>query len=142
MAADSQVSPPTPVDVLVVDDDRDSADTLGLVLAAKGHTVQCAYGGVAALELILKLRPAVVVTDIAMPSFDGMTVAASVNRMALERPPTLIAYSALVAHPDVLRASHECGIVDTFLKPDDLDKLCARVEVALADPDVTRPVGP
>lgn len=128
--------------MLVVDDDQDSADTLGMVLAAKGYTVQCAYGGVAALELIFKLRPAVVVTDIAMPSFDGMTVAASVNRMALERPPTLIAYSALIADADVLRASHECGIADCFLKPDELDRLCARVDDALTGPDVTRPVGP
>lgn len=132
MSAHSQVSVPPQVDVLIVDDHEDSADSLELLLCTQGHAAACAYGGVAALEAILKLRPSVVVTDIAMPGFDGMTLAASVNRMALQPAPALIAYSALLANPRVAEASVECGIEDVFLKPDQLERLCERVGEILA----------
>jgi PAS domain S-box-containing protein len=59
------------VRLLVVDDNRDSADTATAVLRMLGHDVECAYGGQEAIEVALRFRPSVVLLDLAMPGMDG-----------------------------------------------------------------------
>ena len=61
--------------VLVVDDNRDSADMLAIVLRHHGHNVQVAYSGPTALEVAREQRPSVILLDLGMPSMDGYTVA-------------------------------------------------------------------
>jgi PAS domain S-box-containing protein len=59
------------VRLLVVDDNRDSADTATAVLRMLGHQVECAYGGAEAVEVATRYRPTVVLLDLAMPGMDG-----------------------------------------------------------------------
>jgi PAS domain S-box-containing protein len=59
------------VRLLVVDDNRDSADTATAVLRMLGHEVECAYGGQEAIEVATRFRPSVVLLDLAMPGMDG-----------------------------------------------------------------------
>ncbi|HEU4520656.1 MAG TPA: PAS domain S-box protein [Thermoanaerobaculia bacterium] len=59
------------VDIVVVDDDRDSRNMIAAVLRASGGTVRAFDNVAAALEDIDQKRPDVVVTDIAMPETDG-----------------------------------------------------------------------
>jgi PAS domain S-box-containing protein len=59
------------VRLLVVDDNRDSADTATAVLRMLGHQVECAYGGAEAVEVAARYRPSVVLLDLAMPGMDG-----------------------------------------------------------------------
>jgi PAS domain S-box-containing protein len=59
------------VRLLVVDDNRDSADTATAVLRMLGHEVECAYGGQEAIETATRFRPSVVLLDLAMPGMDG-----------------------------------------------------------------------
>ena len=61
--------------VLVADDNRDAADTLGLLLELYGHEVRIAHSGNAALEVAHSFRPNVVLLDIAMPDLSGYDVA-------------------------------------------------------------------
>lgn len=61
--------------VLIVDDNRDAADTLGLVLGMSGFEVLLAYGGAQALEVAERERPQAAVLDIGMPGMDGYQVA-------------------------------------------------------------------
>jgi PAS domain S-box-containing protein len=53
--------------VMVVDDNRDSADSATAILRLLGHQVECAYSGQGALELARRFLPAVVLLDLAMP---------------------------------------------------------------------------
>lgn len=57
--------------VLVVDDDRDGADTLGMVVEELGHQAHVTYGGTSALDVATLFRPDLMLIDLAMPDMDG-----------------------------------------------------------------------
>jgi CheY-like chemotaxis protein/uncharacterized protein YbcI len=57
--------------VLVVDDNRDGADALGLLLEELGNQVHVTYGGAKALEVAAAFRPDLMVVDLVMPDMDG-----------------------------------------------------------------------
>jgi CheY-like chemotaxis protein len=57
--------------VLVVDDDRDGADALGLLVEELGNQVHVTYGGTKALEVATAFRPDLMFVDLAMPGMDG-----------------------------------------------------------------------
>ena len=61
--------------VLVVDDNRDAADSLGMMLGAFGAEVRVAYDGQGALRISELFRPNLVFLDIGMPGMDGFEVA-------------------------------------------------------------------
>jgi CheY-like chemotaxis protein len=60
-----------PMRVLVVDDDRDGADTLGMVMGDLGNQVHVTYGGTQALDVATAFRPDIMLIDLVMPSIDG-----------------------------------------------------------------------
>lgn len=66
--------------VLVADDDRDTADSLSMLLKLWGHDVREAYDGTTALEMALAFRPDVLLLDIAMPGIDGCRLAQELRR--------------------------------------------------------------
>jgi CheY-like chemotaxis protein/uncharacterized protein YbcI len=57
--------------VLVVDDDRDGADTFGLLVEELGNQVHVTYGGTSALDVATVFRPDLMLIDLAMPDMDG-----------------------------------------------------------------------
>ncbi len=61
--------------VLVVDDNRDAAASMGMLLKFLGTDVEVANDGIAALSAITSYRPDVVLLDIGMPGMDGFEVA-------------------------------------------------------------------
>jgi CheY-like chemotaxis protein len=74
----AQARPDTPFAgqrILVVDDNRDAADTLGLLLEADGADVRVVYDGRAALAMAESFLPSSVLLDIGMPGMDGYEVA-------------------------------------------------------------------
>ncbi len=66
--------------LLVVDDNRDAADSLAMLLRLQGHEVRVAHDGLAALELAEGYRPEMVFLDIGMPGMDGYEVARRLRR--------------------------------------------------------------
>ncbi|MBP7147575.1 MAG: response regulator [Acidobacteria bacterium] len=100
--------------VLVVDDNRDSADLLSEFLALAGYEVAVAYDGLAALEAAHSVRPRVVVLDIGLPRLDGYQVAA---RLRAELPEIrLVALSGYGQERDRER-SRQAGFDEHLLKP-------------------------
>ena len=61
--------------LLVVDDNADAANSLGMILRMKGHQVRIAHNGHAALELTELHHPDMIFLDIGMPGMDGYEVA-------------------------------------------------------------------
>jgi PAS domain S-box-containing protein len=57
--------------ILVADDNRDTAETLAILLGAMGHEVRTAHGAREAIELAAQFRPGVVLLDIGMPRMNG-----------------------------------------------------------------------
>ena len=69
----------TPLKVLVVDDQADSADAVAFMLSLMGHDVHTAYGPREALDKFRQVRPAVVFMDISMPELSGLEAAARIR---------------------------------------------------------------
>jgi CheY-like chemotaxis protein/uncharacterized protein YbcI len=57
--------------VLIVDDNRDGADALGLLVEELGNQVHVTYGGTSALEVAMAFRPDLMLVDLLMPGIDG-----------------------------------------------------------------------
>jgi signal transduction histidine kinase len=103
--------------VLVVDDNKDAADTLEAFLTLEGFSVAVAYDGAAALEKVQSHAPDVVLMDIGMPRMDGYEAARMVR--AAGRPVRLIALTGWGQALDKAKAQ-EAGFDHHFVKPVDL----------------------
>ena len=104
--------------VLIVDDHRDTLDLLSLTLSAQGATVQVAAMAREALDLLGGFRPHVLVSDLAMPAFDGYALIEKVRGMAVEqggRTPAL----AVTAHAygPIVDRSLRMGFDEWLAKP-------------------------
>lgn len=103
--------------VLVVDDNRDAADTLEAFLTMEGFSVAVAYDGAAALEKVQSHVPDVVLMDIGMPRMDGYEAARMVR--ATGRPVRLVALTGWGQALDKAKAQ-QAGFDHHFVKPVDL----------------------
>jgi two-component system OmpR family response regulator len=83
--------PARPLSVLVVDDNRDAADSTAAVLDLYGYTVRVCYDGTAALVAVVEFDPDVCLLDVMMPGMDGLELAARLLGSAPAVPPLLIA---------------------------------------------------
>jgi DNA-binding response OmpR family regulator len=72
--------------VVVVDDDADLRKTIARVLASAGHEVLEAEDGEAGLEIIVRRRPDLVVTDVMMPKIDGVQMVTQVRAFFPDLP--------------------------------------------------------
>ena len=78
------------VKVLVIDDDADSRELLGIILEAEGYAVVYATNGAEALAVGRHHRPDVILLDMAMPVMDGFAFRAEQRRdPALGRIPVI-----------------------------------------------------
>jgi CheY-like chemotaxis protein len=108
--------------VLVVDDNENACDALGLLLGLSGYEARCAYDGQAALRLAAEFRPHVAVLDIAMPHMTGFDVARALRAAPALCDMDLIALTAF--DQSTYRAEAAAlGYVAYLLKPTDLQAL-------------------
>jgi len=68
------------LNVLVVDDNRDAAETLAALLTVLGHSAPVANDGHQALRMLASLMPQVVFLDLGMPGMSGYEVAAAIRQ--------------------------------------------------------------
>jgi CheY-like chemotaxis protein/two-component sensor histidine kinase len=108
--------------VLVVDDNRDSAQTLAALLEHLGATVSVVYDGASALDAMTELQPSVVFLDIGMPGIDGYEVARRIRRDPRSRHVMLVAVTGWGQQRDRRRA-HAAGFNHHLVKPVDLAEL-------------------
>jgi signal transduction histidine kinase len=111
-----------PLRILVVDDSRDSADSMVLLLSAHGHDVRAAYDGPSALEIAREFGPDVTLQDVAMPGMHGYEVGRQLRQMSNMRGATLIALSGYARNEDI-QAAHLAGFDHHLSKPLDLEVL-------------------
>jgi CheY-like chemotaxis protein len=99
--------------VVLVEDDADLAEVTQAALQHEGVQVAVAHDGFEGLDLIDKLHPQVVVTDLVMPLLDGLELIRRHTARPAPRAP-VIAISAIGAK---LRAARELGAAEVLLKP-------------------------
>lgn len=112
--------------VLVVDDNEEAAETLAAILDMDGHEVAVARNGQQALELAQARRPDVILLDIGLPDMDGYEVARRLRRTEATAGGLLVALTGYGQPKDIARA-HEAGFDRHFVKPVDIDHLCALI---------------
>ncbi len=102
--------------VLVADDARDSADSLAVILAMKGHEAHTAYDGEEAIASAAALRPEVVILDIRMPKRNGFEACRWIREQPWGRGILLIALSGWGTEED-RRRTEEAGFDHHLVKP-------------------------
>ncbi len=108
--------------VLVVDDDESILDMLRAVLSADGYSVQVAPDGAAALELVEKQPPAVVLLDMRLPKVNGWEFARRLRDRGLRVP-----IVAMTAGRDAPKAAREIEADEFLTKPFEIDELLEKV---------------
>jgi light-regulated signal transduction histidine kinase (bacteriophytochrome)/ActR/RegA family two-component response regulator len=108
--------------ILIVDDNRDAANSLGSLLTHLGGQVELAFDGPSALRRLAAQPMDLVILDIAMPGMDGHEVARRIRASRELKQPILIAMSGLGQSADRQR-SLEAGFDEHLVKPVPLDVL-------------------
>jgi CheY-like chemotaxis protein len=80
--------------VLVVDDNRDAADTLALFLRLYDYDVRVAYDGIQAVRAVAESMPDFVVMDYNMPGMDGCEAARQVRELPQAKGVVLVCLTA------------------------------------------------
>jgi DNA-binding NtrC family response regulator len=121
--------PRWPLDILVVDDERDFVQMLSLRLTDIGHRVEAAYDGREALSVLEQadIEPDVVILDIRMPVMDGVSVLKEIKKQF-----PLVEVILLTGHGavDTAVAGLKAGAFDYVLKPAVFEELLEKLEAA------------
>lgn len=126
--------------IIVADDDKDAAMTLGTVLQHEGHEVREVYRGDAVLRLITEFRPDACLLDIGMPGMSGYEVARTLRERHGDNCPLLIAITGWKKTSERL-LGQIVGFHHYVTKPYSTDDLL-RLLAPLTDVDATLPGGP
>ena len=105
--------------ILVVDDNRDAAESTALLLKALGAQVRVAFGGAQALETAARWRPDLVLLDLGMPEMDGHEVARRMLAQFGDERPLLVALTGWGQQQD-REQTRRSGFDEHVVKPVDL----------------------
>jgi CheY-like chemotaxis protein len=111
-----------PLRVLVADDNRATAFTLGKALEKRGNVVEVVLNGLAAMDVVRQFKPNVALVDIGMPGIDGHEVTRRIRREPGFEQIPIIVISAHGRHEDFER-SLDAGANRHLVKPVDFDEL-------------------
>jgi CheY-like chemotaxis protein len=102
--------------LLVVDDNKDAAESMSMLLEMWGHDVAYAYDGPSALQTAEQWQPEAVFLDIGLPGMDGYEVAERLRELPHAKDAVLIAITGYGQDDDRLR-SRRAGIDHHLVKP-------------------------
>lgn len=112
-------SSPRPLRILLVDDNRDAADSMAVILRFWGHEVNILYSGANVLAQARAIHPDLMILDIGLPGLDGLTLARQVRQDAQLRETPLIALTAYSVEQEAMAA----GFNQHLTKPADAEVL-------------------
>jgi PAS domain S-box-containing protein len=106
--------------ILVVDDNKDAADSLAALLQIEGHEVTAVYTPEAGLEEVERLKPDLVLLDIGLPRITGYEVA---QRIKAAHPLMSVVALSGYGRPEDKQRSADAGFDAHLVKPVDFDDL-------------------
>ena len=112
----------TPLRLLVVDDNRDSAKSLTMLLKISGHEVYVAYDGLEAVEAAATCRPDVILLDIGLPKINGFEAARRIRKEPWGRNAVIVALTGWGQPEDLIRSA-DAGFNSHMVKPVDYQAL-------------------
>ncbi|MFJ4292614.1 PAS domain S-box protein [Cupriavidus sp. NPDC089707] len=108
--------------ILLVDDNRDAADSLAMLLEMCGHDVTIAYDGAEALHVAPRCRPHVALIDLAMPGMDGFELVRAMRGVAGTEQTRYVALTGF-GQPADRQQSARAGFDAHLVKPVELETL-------------------
>jgi signal transduction histidine kinase len=118
LPVDAEMS--SPRRVLVLDDNRDAADTLAMMLELLGHDVRRLYDPMQAAETVAAFDPELVFLDIGMPTLSGYELARQLRALPRGGERLLVAVTGW-GQPDDRRRTADAGFDHHLVKPPELD---------------------
>ena len=113
--------------ILIVEDDAPTRELLAMALRDDGYAVEVAADGTAALALLARVRPDLVLLDLLMAGLDGRAVARAYRETPGPHAPILLTSTT----PEPGPTAAEIGAVGYLTKPFDLDDLLEHVRAAI-----------
>jgi CheY-like chemotaxis protein len=103
-----------PLRILVVDDNKDAADSLTRLMECLGHQVRGAYDGPAGIATAQEFSPQVAILDLGMPTMSGYDLA---RALKTTYPDIILIAATGWSHETALRKAREAGFQHHVLKP-------------------------
>ena len=113
--------------ILVVDDNRDSAETMAEMLRLFGNEVVVAHDGVEGIERAEAFRPEVILMDVGMPRLNGLEATRRIREQPWGRDVAIVAVTGWGQDGDRL-LSQQAGCDGHLVKPASLDELAQLLE--------------
>jgi signal transduction histidine kinase/ActR/RegA family two-component response regulator len=129
--SDTPAATHQPLQVLVVDDNHDAADTLQSLFQLEGYAAKVAYGGAQALAAVDITWPQLVVMDLGMPDMDGYEAARQIRQRAQGREVLLIALTGW-GQSEARARTEQAGFDHHLTKPVDVAAIAALLHAHLA----------
>jgi PAS domain S-box-containing protein len=127
-----------PLQILVVEDEVDSGDSLSLLLRLYGHEAQVARTGPSALEMASACRPDVVLLDIGLPGMDGYEVARRLRERPELKNSVLCALTGYTPSEADQERQQQTGFDHHFIKPVSLETLLELFKTIVPAPQSDR----
>jgi CheY-like chemotaxis protein len=115
---EKQFAPKSSLRILIVDDNRDSADSLSMMLKIMGNDTRTAYDGEEAVAVANEFRPAVILLDIGLPRLNGYEACRRIREQTKGKELVIIAQTGWGQDEDRQR-THQAGFDHHMVKPVD-----------------------
>jgi DNA-binding response OmpR family regulator len=113
------------MNILIIEDELNSAEMLGMLLGLQGHAVSIALTGQVGLDLAASTHPDLAIVDLLLPDMEGLAVIAALHRGTV--PCTCIALTN-IDDPAMRSAAEAAGVEHYLLKSADISKLLAVID--------------
>jgi len=130
--------------VLVVEDDRQTAESLAAQITVLGHTVATAYGPRMALQRLNQVIPDIIFMDLNMPGVNGLEVLRFLRRDPVTAKVPVVIISAQDSQ-DIIQAALEAGANHYLVKPPTLEDIEGALSKVLSQnppPSLPEPAKP
>ena len=109
--------------ILIVEDDEILRQSILTVLESEGYEVFSASGGLEALKILEKIKPALIITDIIMEDTDGFDIIVHAKKQMPETSIIAISGGSSVGPERYMDTAKSLGVDNTLLKPFAIDEL-------------------
>ncbi len=117
-------------EILVVDDEHQQRGILNTILTEEGHEIYEAGSGEEALDVVRKVTPPIVISDLKMPGMSGVELLDNIMSLNLKKAPTVLIMTAFGTIDSAVEAIKK-GAFDYLTKPLDKDSLLLKVRQAV-----------
>lgn len=116
--------------ILIVDDNDENRQLLEIILRAGGFQLSSAASGEAALQVVAREPPALILLDLMMPDMDGYEVARRLKRNLFTQHIPILMITGL-CEPEVKQRALAAGAQDLLAKPLDISGLLSQIHQCL-----------